>query len=302
MSREKSKSKRIAEKTIYAAFKILQEQGGELRGKEVVEKIRESVEFNDYEKHRYEKTGYIRWESILHFYTIDCMKAGFLRKSKGVWILTAEGEEALKLGAEKLLATATKIYREWDAKRKKDTSAEDDDIEEVKTDKGQAQQARIDQLEENSISGIRSFILEKNPYEFQDLVASLLNAMGYHISEVAKRGPDGGIDIIAYNDPLGTTQPRIIVQVKHKPTTNISSDEIQKLAGTLKRASDVGIFVTSGDFTKNAEKEAKNSREHIELIGFDRLVSLWTTYYSKLNDEQKNMLPLHAIYFLGSNK
>ena len=39
MSKEKSKSKRIAEKTIYAAFKILQEQGGELRGKEVVEKI-----------------------------------------------------------------------------------------------------------------------------------------------------------------------------------------------------------------------------------------------------------------------
>lgn len=201
MSKEKSKSKRIAEKTIYAAFKILQEQGGELRGKEVVEKIRERVEFNDYEKHRYEKTGYIRWESILHFYTIDCMKAGFLRKSKGVWILTAEGEEALKLGAEKLLATATKIYKEWDAKRKKDTSAYDDDIEEVKTDKGQAQQARIDQLEENAISGIRGFVLEKNPYEFQDLVASLLNAVGYHISEVANRGPDGGIDIIAYNDP-----------------------------------------------------------------------------------------------------
>ena len=305
MPRAKSKSKIIAEKTIFAAFKILQENGGELRGKEVVEKIRETVEFNEYEKHRYEKTGYIRWESILHFYTIDCMKAGFLRKSKGVWILTNEGEEAIKLGAENLLSTATKIYREWNAKRKKEDNSEaeeDDDIEEIKTDKEQAQQARIDQLEENAISGIRNFILRKNPYEFQDLVASLLNAMGYHISEVAKRGPDGGIDIIAYNDPLGTTQPRIIVQVKHKPTTNISSDEIQKLAGTLKRTSDVGIFVTSGDFSKPAEKEARNSREHIELIGFDRLVSLWTEYYKKLDDEQKNMLPLHPIYFLGSNK
>ena len=232
------------------------------------------------------------------------MKAGYLRKSKGVWILTNEGEEAIKLGAEELLSTATKIYREWDAKRKKEESEleTEDDIEEIKTDKGQAQQARIDQLEENAISGIRDFILRKNPYEFQDLVASLLNAMGYHISEIAKRGPDGGIDIIAYNDPLGTTQPRIIVQVKHKPTTNISSDEIQKLAGTLKRTTDVGIFVTSGDFSKPAEKEARNSREHIELIGFDRFVSLWTEYYYKLNDEQKNMLPLHPIYFLGSNE
>lgn len=304
MPRAKSKSKIIAEKTIFAAFKILQENGGELRGKDVVEKIRETVEFNEYEKHRYEKTGYIRWESILHFYTIDCMKAGYLQKSKGVWILTNEGEEAIKLGAEKLLSTATKIYREWNAKRKKEESGLDveDDIEEIKTDKGQAQQARIDQLEENAISGIRDFILAKNPYEFQDLAASLLNAMGYYIAEISKRGPDGGIDIIAYNDPLGTTQPRIIVQVKHKPSNNISSDEIQKLAGTLKRTTDVGIFVTSGDFSKPAEKEARNSREHIELIGFNRFVSLWTEYYTKLNDEQKNMLPLHPIYFLGSNE
>ena len=48
MPRAKSKSKIIAEKTIFAAFKILQENGGELRGKDVVEKIRETVEFNDY--------------------------------------------------------------------------------------------------------------------------------------------------------------------------------------------------------------------------------------------------------------
>jgi len=303
MAKEKSKSKIIAEKTIYATFNILKENGGELRGKDVVDKIRESVDFNDYEKHRYEKTGYIRWESILHFYTIDCMKAGFLRKNKGLWILTNEGEEAIKLGPEKLLSTATKIYREWDAKRKKEDNSKDeeDDLPEIQTDKGQAQQAIIDQLEENAITGIRNFILRKNPYEFQDLVAALLNSMGYHISDVAKRGPDGGIDIIAYNDPLGTTQPRIIVQVKHRPSSSISSDEIQKLAGALKRTSDVGIFVTSGDFSKPAEKEARNSREHIELIGFDRLVSLWTEYYSKLDDEQKNMLPLQPIYFLGSN-
>lgn len=148
MGKGKSKSKIIAEKTIYTAFNILKENGGELRGKDVVDKIRESVDFNEYEKHRYEKTGYIRWESILHFYTIDCMKAGFLRKNKGLWILTNEGEEAIKLGSEKLLSTAIKIYREWDAKRKKEGNSkdEDDDLPEIQTDKGQAQQAIIDQL------------------------------------------------------------------------------------------------------------------------------------------------------------
>lgn len=296
----KSKSQQIAEKTIFAAFKILKEAGGEMRGKDVVDKIRETITFDDYEKHRYEKTGYIRWESIMHFYTIDCLKAGFLRKDKGTWILTEEGEKAIKLGSEKLLVTATKLYREWDGNRKKETI--EGDIENFTEESShQVQKSILSQYEDVAFNGIRAFIINKNPYEFQDLVAGLLKAMGYHISEVAKRGPDGGIDIIAYTDPLGTSQPRIIVQVKHRPNDNVSSDEVQKLAGTLKRNTDVGIFVTSGNFSKPAIKEARESREHIELIDFNRFTSLWQEYYSKMDDEQKNLLPLHSIYFLGSN-
>ncbi len=297
----KSKSQQIAEKTIFAAFNILKEAGGEMRGKDVVDKIRETIIFDEYESHRYGKTGYIRWESIMHFYTIDCIKAGYLRKNKGTWILTDEGEKAIKLGSEKLLNNATKLYREWDKKRKKETV--EDDIENfTEENSSQVQKSIISQYEDIAFNEIRNFIIDKNPYEFQDLVAELLRAMGYHISEVAKRGPDGGIDIIAYTDPLGTRQPRIIVQVKHRPKDSVSSDEVQKLAGTLKRNSDVGIFVTSGNFSKPAIKEARESREHIELIDFDRLISLWQEYYSKLSDEQKNLLPLHPIYFLGSNE
>ena len=296
----KSKSQQIAEKTIFAAFNILKEAGGEMRGKDVVNKIRETVQFDDYENHRYGKTGYVRWESIMHFYTIDCIKAGYLRKHKGTWFLTEEGEKAMKLGSEKLLTTATKLYREWDSNRKKEDLS--NDIEDfTEENNNQVQKSLISQYEDEAFNGIRDFVIGKNPYEFQDFVAELLRAMGYFISEVAQRGPDGGIDIIAYTDPLGTRPPRIIVQVKHRPNDSISSDEVQKLAGTLKRNSDVGIFVTSGNFSKPAIKEARESREHIELIDFNRLISLWQEYYSRLNDEQKNLLPLHPIYFLGSN-
>lgn len=296
----KSKSQQIAEKTIFAAFKILKEAGGEMRGKDVENKIRETVTFDEYESHRYEKTGYVRWESIMHFYTIDCIKAGFLRKNKGIWILTDEGEKAIKLGPEKLLSTASKLYREWDSKRKKESVEADIDGFNDE-DSSQVQKSIISQYEDEAFNGIRNFIINKNPYEFQDLVAALLKAMGYYISEIAQRGPDGGIDIIAYTDPLGTRQPRIIVQVKHRPNDSVSSDEVQKLAGTLKRNSDVGIFVTSGNFSKPAIKEARESREHIELIDFNRFTSLWQEYYIKMDDEQKTLLPLHPIYFLGSN-
>ncbi|MDQ6608544.1 MAG: winged helix-turn-helix domain-containing protein, partial [Bacteroidota bacterium] len=111
-------SKRSASKTMYATFKILKDAGGQLPGKQVIEKIRTTVELTEWEKQIYEKTGYVRWESILHFYTIDCIKAGFLRKNKGVWYLTEEGEKAIGLGPVKLLETASQLYRHWAADNK----------------------------------------------------------------------------------------------------------------------------------------------------------------------------------------
>jgi len=302
-----ARSRLIAQKVIFATFKILQNNGGQMRGKDVVDRIRETVDFDEYASHVYEKTGYVRWESILHFYTIDCMKAGFLIKKTGVWYLTEEGEEAIKLGPEKLLQVATRKYREWNAsiKKQKDKFAgdeTDDDIELQEEDVAQKQSALLDQYETRAMEGIREFVTSKNPYEFQDLVAILLKSMGYHISHISPKGRDGGIDIIAYTDPLGVKPPRIIVQVKHRPESKISSDDIQRLAGTMKRSSDVGIFVTSGEFSSYSINEARTTDKHIELIDFERFLNLWQHYYTKMTDDEKNKLPLHPIYFLGSNE
>lgn len=111
-------SKRSAAKTMFAAFNILKEAGGQLPGKQVLNKISETVELTEWEKQVYEKTGYVRWKSILHFYTIDGIKAGFLRKNKGIWYLTKEGEEVIQLGPVKLLETASQLYKTWAAQNK----------------------------------------------------------------------------------------------------------------------------------------------------------------------------------------
>ncbi|MDR3678715.1 MAG: restriction endonuclease [Flavipsychrobacter sp.] len=294
----KSPSRAIAEKTIFSAFSILKNAGGQMRGKAVVDKMRETVQFDEYEKHIYEKTGYVRWESLLHFYTIDCMKAGYLLKENGVWILTNEGTKAIALGPEKLLSTATQKYRAWSSNRHENII---DDVE-PESNVEQAQQAVLSQFEETALDGIRDYILKKTPYEFQNIVAYLLSAMGYYIAHIAEKGPDGGIDIIAYNDPLGAKEPRLIVQVKHRPYDSVPAEDIQKLVGTMKRGSDVGIFVTSGQFSKPSKTEARTSHKHIELIDLGRFIKLWIENYSRMNDEQKNALPLHPIYFLGSNE
>jgi restriction system protein len=299
MAKAKSASRIIAEKTIFATFQILK-KSGPTSGKEIIETIRKTVEFSEYETHIYEKTGYVRWESILHFFTIDCMKAGLLLKENGLWSLTTEGEKAISLGAEKLLDTAKEKFREWSNNR--EIINEENTTKENDLDINQNQLAILSQFDEKANEGIREFILKKTPYEFQNLVSFLLSAMGYYISHVADKGPDGGIDIIAYTDPLGTKEPRLIVQVKHRPEQKVPSEDIQKLVGTMKRNSDVGIFVTSGQFSGPAIKEARTSHKHIELIDFGRFIKLWQENYSRLNDEQRNALPLKAIYFLGSNE
>lgn len=307
MAKRQSKSFLTAAKTIYAAFGILKAAGGELRGSEVVEKIRETTQFSDWEKERYEKTGYIRWESIMHFFTIDCIKAGYLQKAKGTWILTPEGEEAMKLGGEEMLMSATKAYRQWRAENPIDEPAanEKEKIDEIPVavhSGSQQQQALIEQVEEQALKGIQDFINKKNGYEFQDMVAALLRAMGWHIAFNAKRGKDGGIDIIAYSDPLGATAPRMKVQVKHRPNDAVSPDIVRQLVALLNKEGDVGLFVTSGRYTNDSQRYSRENHKHIELIDFDKLVSLWQEYYPKMTDEEKNMLPLRPIYFLGVNE
>ena len=297
-------SKQSAAKTVFAAFKILKASGGQMSGKDVMQKIRETIQFSDWETERYKNTGYIRWESILHFYTIDCTKAGFMRKNKRIWSLTSEGEKAMELGPIKMLEAASHAYRKWFVESK-DASKPNHNVEdetELDEHKSQTQKASIDMLEEQAINGIKDFINHKNPYEFQDLVATLLRAMKYHTPFVSPRGRDGGIDIVAFQDPLGATTPRIKVQVKHKPDSKVPIEDLRSLVGLLNKDGDVGLFVTSGTFTPDAERFSRDSHIHIKLIDIDNFISLWKQFYYLMTDEDKNLLPLHPIYFLGTNE
>ena len=301
-------SKQTAAKVIYEAFKILKNAGGQLSGREVTEQVGKNVEFTSWEQERYAKSGYIRWQSILHFYTIDAIKAGFLRKQKGIWILTSEGEKALELGATKLLEKVSNAYREWSEQNRtseivtEESEAGTAEQSQITNNDVQLQIANNDLLEEQALDGLREYLKKKNPYEFQDIVAALLHAMGYEISFVSPKGKDQGIDIVAYQDPLGVKTPRIKIQVKHRPDANIAVNEIRGLAGLLNKEGDVGLFVTSGHFTADSEIFARNLHIHMELIDFERFIFLWREFYNKLSDIEKNMLPLQAIYFLGTNK
>lgn len=295
-----SPSHRLAMKVLYAAFQILKEKDGESPGREVMVEIEKRVEFTEWEKSVYEKTGNIRWQSILHFFTIDTVKAGFLIKKKGVWYLTPEGEEALQLGELGLFQTANKAYRKWDKERKAQTADTTQELTE-EDESNQAAEATIDEIEQKALEGLKAFIIKKNAYEFQDLVGALLRGMGYYTPFIAPKGKDGGIDIIAYKDPLGTESPRMKVQVKHRADST-SVKEIRELMGLLQKDGDIGIFISSGGFTSDAKSTARTAPVHLELVDLPRFVELWQEFYPKMVDEDKNLLPLLPIYFLAPSE
>ena len=288
-----SRSRELAAKVIYAALQILKEKGGQAPGRDVVAEVEKRVPLDEWARATYEKSGYVRWQSILHFFSIDCIKAGYLVKKKGVWYLTPEGESALQLGDAGLLKAAVAAYRKWKDENRPPEDAEDQDVGE---EGQQSQEATIHEIEQLAIEGLNKEINQKNPYEFQELVAALLRGMGYYTPFVAPQGKDGGIDVIAYRDPLGTVSPRIKVQIKHRGAA-ASVQEVRQLMGLLQKDGDVGMFVSSGGFTPDAKSTARGSHVHVELIDLDRFIALWQEFYPKLTDEDKGLLTLVPIYF-----
>lgn len=293
-----NRTQACATKTLYAVMKEMVRRGGSIPAKEIYPWVNQNVNLTDWEKEPAGKMQYIRWTNSFQFYSIDYQKAGFIIKKNGTWYITPEGEKALKKSAEEVMTIANKAYDEW---RKLNPKEENNDKEPTDETAEKDNSMNLDLLESDARERIKSYIASKSPYEFQDLVAALLRAMEYYTPFVAPKGKDGGIDIIAYLDPLGAKTPRIKVQVKHKPETAIGASEVRALLGVLKTG-DIALFVTSGTYSADARNAATGSEKFLRLIDGDEFIEMWQEYYNKMSDEDKNMLPLKRISFLGSNE
>lgn len=279
-------------KTVLSELKNL---GGHARLKEILERAEQRLQLTPYELEPYAKSGYIRWRAIVHFYSIDCVKAGFIQKLSGKWSLTAEGEQALNYAPEQFIRSAVEKYRAWKSNRSfnrpESQEATEEDEDQI------VRQTAYDQAVEQARAEIEQHINNLGPYDFQKLVAELLVAMGYHVPFVAPPGRDGGIDIVAYKDPLGVTAPRIKVQVKHREQ-KLTVREVRELEALLRKDGDIGLVVSSGGFTSEVEREIRASAKHIESLDLDRLVTLWQEHYAQVREAGKLLLPLSRLYFL----
>lgn len=140
---------------------------------------------------------------------------------------------------------------------------------------------------------ISDLISRLDPYDFQNLVAAALRAMGFRAVSVPP-GPDRGIDIIAHPDAFGFDRPHIKVQVKHRKGST-GGPEMRSFLGTL-RSGDSGLYVSTGGFTKDAETDASHSSHPVKLLDRDGFIQLLLEHYEALEPEYQAQVPLRRIW------
>ncbi len=275
-------------------FNILSQHPEGMRVKDVLAELEKLLTLSEYEKSDYpSRPGVRRFDKIVRFATIAPVKAGWLAKSKGRWFLTEDGKKALEeyKDPEAFSHKAGELYHKWHRAQPKDTEDIEDEVAEEPT-------STFEEAEESARTEIEKYIRNMNPYDLQNLVAALLRAMGYHIAWVSPPGPDKGVDIIAYTDPIGTRNPRIKVQVK-RHADSVSVDGLRSFMALLGEQ-DVGIYVCTGGFTSAAETEARGQQSRrLTLLDLEKLYELWLAHYEKLMESEKQLLPLRPIYYLA---
>lgn len=117
-------------------------------------------------------------------------------------------------------------------------------------------------------TGIDS-IRELSWYQFELLISEAFRRQGYRVTET-EYGPDGGVDLILHKDDR-----RLFVQCKHWKVYKINVKPIRELQGVISaRGADGGIFVTSGEYTKDALDFARDC--NIQLIDGDDLDAMFS--------------------------
>ena len=279
-----------------AVFDVLSDHPDGIQAKDALARAADRLELTDYEKGTFDD-GAPRFPKHVRFQTINAVKAGWMTKDKGVWTATEEGLAAAQKHAdpEAFMQEAEDHYAAWvkEQPKKPKTAAK---AEPTKQEPGSF---TVEEAEETAFAEVAHHLATMGPYDLQNLVAGLLRGMGYSVAWVAPPGKDRGVDILAFRDPLGTEQPRIKVQVKReKDKTDVKG--LRSFMSQL-NPGDVGVFVTLGGFTSDAESEARNSEtRRITLVDRSDLFDLWVRHYDAIPAEDRQLMPLKPVHYLAT--
>jgi restriction system protein len=125
------------------------------------------------------------------------------------------------------------------------------------------------------------------PAFFEHLVVGLLVAMGYGGSlkdagQAVGRTGDDGVDGIIKEDRLGLDA--VYIQAK-RWTASVGRPEVQAFAGSLEgHRARKGVFITTSQFSKDADEYVKRIEKRIVLINGQQLAQLMMDYGIGVSD------------------
>ena len=226
-------------------------------------------------------------------------KAGLLGSPKKGYIkITDKGKEFLSKGLQEINVKDLKQFPEF----MEFISPKKDEIEEKESTLSEEQtpqeliESGYRKIREDLVSELLQAVKETSPLFFERLVIDLMIQMGYGGSheaagEAIGKSGDEGIDGIIKEDKLGLDV--IYLQAK-RWEGSVGRPEIQKFAGALqgKRARK-GIFITTGEFSKDAREYVDQIESKIILIDGKQLAELMIDYNlgvsSRMNYEIKEI-------------
>lgn len=172
--------------------------------------------------------------------------------SRGVWALTPKGRQLDRVNPKV-------VKRFVQQQSKKAQVVSEDDLDKV-------------DIETSWRDELLDILLKMKSSAFERLVQRLLRESGFTQVEVTGRTGDGGIDGRGIMRLGGLLSFHVIFQCKrYKGSVTVS--QVRDFRGAMVGRADKGLLVTTGNFTKDAVREAtRDGAPAIDLIDGDQLI------------------------------
>lgn len=182
-------------------------------------------------------------------------KYGVLENSsRGVWALTPKGRQLDQVNPQTVRRVVQNEQKQTKAAIPADTDLNEPDTETAWRDE------------------LLATLQKMEPSAFERLVQRLLRESGFIQVEVTGQSGDGGIDGKGIMRLGGLLSFHVIFQCKRYQGT-VSVSQVRDFRGAMVGRADKGLLITTGNFTKDAVKEAtRDGAPAIDLIDGDLLV------------------------------
>ena len=239
------------------AIQALKTLGGSGTIEEIYQKVTELVDLTDEQLevlHNPDKGGQTEIEYRLAWARTYLKKYGILENSsRGIWALTAKGRQI-----DRIDPVAVKRFVLGQLKHQE--TAED----ETNLDRPDEELAWREVLLETLIG--------MDPSAFERLTQRLLRESGFTQVEVTGQTGDGGIDGKGIMRLGGLLSFHVIFQCK-RYRGSVSASHVRDFRGAMVGRADKGLLITTGNFTKDAVREAtRDGAPAIDLIDGDLLI------------------------------